>query len=235
MPSAWSTSLRQCCRYFKHKAWKVCFYMHATQQGYRTFVSQYTGCQKHEDPFYEGFPFIFFSHDYFYDPTMLLERKREREQKTDREERWKELSTVLKISLRWTGCLSKRNVCAGVMQISPNIRRRTAWQRQIIRGVRRCIPFMQIFMKFSWSGRVAARKVRVRCRVRLVLEVPKYAILIRCRLSGYTQLQTPSEAFSKMPFVSVIGFTDTLYVCLLLRDIHNNQDRRFTLLLFTNK
>lgn len=151
-----------------------------------------------------------FSHDYFRNPTMLLERKREWEQETDLEERWKELSTVLKISLRWTGCLSKGNVCTGVMQISPNVRRRTAWQRQIIRGVRRCILFMQIFMKFSWSGCDAARKVWARCRVRLVFEVPKYAILIQCSLSGYIQLQTLSEAFPKMLFVFVIRFTETV-------------------------
>lgn len=112
---------------------------------------------------FAGFSFILSRN-----PMMLLERKREREYETDVEERWKELSTVLKISLRWTGCLSKGNVCVGVMQISPNIRRRTAWQRQIIRGVRRCILFMQIFMKFSWSGCDAAGKVWARCRVRLV-------------------------------------------------------------------
>jgi len=115
-----------------------------------------------------------FSHDYFRNSTMLLERKREREQERDRKGRWKELSTVLKISLRRTGCLSKGNVCAGVMQISPNVCRRTAWQRQIIRGARRCISFMQIFMKFSWSRSDTPRKVWARYRVRLVFEASKY-------------------------------------------------------------
>lgn len=195
MLSAWSTGLRQCCRYFKHKAWKVCFYMHATQQGYRTFVSRYTGCQKHEDPFYSGSSFIL-SRAIISAIRRCSWKGNENESRTrigKRDER------NCRRCLRYhcDGPVSlEGGTFTEVMQISPNVCRRTAWQRQIIRGVRRCIPFMQIFMKFSWSGRDAARKVWTWCRVRLVFEVPKYAILIQCSLSGYIQLQTPSEAFS---------------------------------------
>lgn len=148
MLSAWLIGLWQCCRYFKHRAWNVCFYMHAPQQGYRTFVSGYTGCQKHEDPFCRIFVYSF-SHDYFRNPTMLLERKREREYETDLEERWKELSTVLKISPRWTGCLSKGNVCVRVMQISPNVRRSLTKTNNTRRSQVHSIHanFYEIFMK----------------------------------------------------------------------------------------
>jgi len=51
-------------------------------------------------------------------------------------------------------------ICARTASEYSRSRRRTARQRQIMRGFHRCIPFMQIFMKFSWSGRDTSREVR---------------------------------------------------------------------------
>lgn len=147
-----------------------------------------------------------FSHDYFRNSTMLLERKRERVRERDRKERWKELSTVLKISLQRTACLSKgERLCKGVMQISPNVHRRTAWQRQIIRGVRRCISFMQIFMKFSWNGCDVPHKVSTRYRVRLVFEASKYTNLMQ-----FKRLHTIANAIWSI-FENVIRLCHMIY------------------------
>jgi len=51
-------------------------------------------------------------------------------------------------------------ICARAASEYSRSRRRTARQRQIMRGFHWCIPFMQIFMKFSWSGRDTSREVR---------------------------------------------------------------------------
>lgn len=139
-----STDLRQCCRYFKHRAWKVCFYMHVTRQGYRLFLNM-QDVKNTKTRFAKGLS-LFFSH------TIIRRCSRKGNEKTrardgGQEKRWKELSTVLKISVRWTAIVSQRGTFFFFLRRGHvNIPARPPWNNLTktnnTRYIRRCSPFM---------------------------------------------------------------------------------------------
>lgn len=126
---------------------------------YRGFASRYAKRPKHGNLLCAIFINFFFSHDF----SRAIQRGlRKRDGNRGQRwiwPRWKKLSTVLKISLQWN-VVSEREMHLRSGSEFSRSRCRTAWRRQIMRGVRRCILFMQIFMKFSWSGCDTTREVR---------------------------------------------------------------------------
>lgn len=154
-----------------------------------------------------------FSYGYFRDPT--IPREKETRTETDIWERWKELSTVLKISLRY-GCLSKGNAFACMPCKYPQSRHGAAWQRQIMPQCSRVTSaihanFYEIFMKPTRCARErATREVR---RRRQAGACPWSTEVCCTNLMSLKRLhlQTRPEAFSETPFVSVTGLLMCVY------------------------